>query len=68
MDHGRGHLEPPHLGRGRERRVAGTSDLTVHRLAGFIHLPIGGGADTLELVSPDYTSTLPDRVGERISR
>ncbi|WBB67722.1 alpha/beta hydrolase [Micromonospora sp. WMMD812] len=50
------------------RQVAGTTDLTIHQLAGCTHLPTREGADTLESVSPDYTSTLLDWIGERISR
>jgi pimeloyl-ACP methyl ester carboxylesterase len=50
------------------RRVAGTDDLTVHRLAGCTHTPTRGGAGTMESVSADYTTTLVDWVGERIRR
>jgi hypothetical protein len=49
------------------RRVAGTNDLTIHRLDGCTHLPTHGGAETVESVSPDYTSTLLNWVGKRIS-
>jgi hypothetical protein len=50
------------------KRVAGTGDLTVHRLAGCTHLPTRDGAETLEAVSPDYTSALLEWLGERINR
>ncbi|MGA8116021.1 MAG: alpha/beta hydrolase [Actinocatenispora sp.] len=49
------------------RHVAGTHDLTIHRLAGCTHIPTPNGADTLESVSPDYTSTLLDWIGEQVS-
>ncbi|MGW0435569.1 alpha/beta hydrolase [Micromonospora sp. NPDC003197] len=50
------------------RRVAGTNDLTVHRLTGCTHSPTHSGAGTLESVSPDYASTLLDWLGRRISQ
>jgi pimeloyl-ACP methyl ester carboxylesterase len=49
------------------RRVAGTDDLTIHRLAGCTHLPTQSGAENLESVSPDYTSRLLDWLNERVS-
>ncbi|MER6591734.1 alpha/beta fold hydrolase [Micromonospora purpureochromogenes] len=50
------------------RRAAGTNDLTVRRLAGCTHLPTIGATDTLESISPDYTSALLAWVEEQISR
>ncbi|GIJ40203.1 alpha/beta hydrolase [Micromonospora andamanensis] len=50
------------------RRAAATSDLTIHRLAGCTHLPTVGGADALESVSSDYSSTMLAWVQERINR
>ena len=50
------------------RRVAGTNDLTIHRLPGCTHMPTHDGAEALESVSPDYTNTLLDWLGEQISR
>ncbi len=49
------------------RRAAATHDLTVHTLAGCTHMPTLGGAGTLESVSPDYTSTLLEWIGKRIT-
>lgn len=49
------------------RQVAGTDDLTIHRLTGCTHMPTLSGAGTIESVSPDYTSTLLDWIGERVS-
>ncbi|MEH1098465.1 alpha/beta hydrolase family protein [Micromonospora sp. CPCC 205561] len=49
------------------RRVAGTDDLTIHRLAGCTHLPTSSGAGNLESVSRDYTSKLLAWIGERIT-
>ncbi|NGM16381.1 alpha/beta hydrolase [Verrucosispora sp. CWR15] len=49
------------------RRVASTNDLTIHRLTDCTHMPTRSGAETLESVSPDYTSTLLGWIGERIS-
>lgn len=49
------------------QRVAGTNDLTIHRLTGCTHMPTRSSAETLESVSPDYTSTLVDWIDERIS-
>ena len=50
------------------RRAAGTSDLTIHRLAGRTHLPTVGGADTLEAVSSDYSNALLAWLQKRLSR
>jgi pimeloyl-ACP methyl ester carboxylesterase len=50
------------------RRAAGTSDLTIHRLAGCTHLPTIGGADALEAVSSDYSNAMLAWIQERINR
>ncbi|MEH1130362.1 alpha/beta fold hydrolase [Micromonospora sp. CPCC 206061] len=50
------------------RRAAGTSDLTLHRLAGCTHLPTTGGADALESISSDYSSAMLAWVQDRINR
>lgn len=50
------------------QRAAGTSDLTIRRLAGCTHLPSIGGADTPESISPDYSGPLLAWVQERINR
>jgi len=49
------------------RRAAGTSDLTVHELAGCTHAPTLAGGDTPRSISTDYTTTLLAWLKERIS-